>query len=83
MDKTQAYLEIEETLKEDPSGRAKQTLIEELNLEAQQVRNALNQGVSSDEYEKLTLLLQSFETAVKVVEQIWIQLHQEPSASTA
>ena len=52
----------------DPSGERKDRLITEFAEQAERIWDALNQGVSEQEYERLTKMARAIETAVDIVE---------------
>lgn len=62
-------LEIEEKLKNDPSGSYKKEILEKFNSFSFEVRQEINKGLSPEEYKKMNGLLQAVEASVSVVEQ--------------
>ena len=60
-------LDIESNLKNDANGDYKKELIGKFSSLEGEVRNELNKGLSPDEYEKMSKLLQAVEAGVSVI----------------
>lgn len=61
-------LDIENNLKNDSTGAYKREVLEKFNTLGMEVRTELNKGLSPEEYDKLSELLQAVEASISVVE---------------
>lgn len=61
-------LDIEVDLKNDTTGEYKKELIQKFTNTEMEVRSEINKGVSPDDYNRLSKLLEALELGVKVIE---------------
>ncbi|MCK5725544.1 MAG: EscE/YscE/SsaE family type III secretion system needle protein co-chaperone [Thiotrichaceae bacterium] len=61
-------LDIENSLKEDTTGNYKKELLGQFNGLSTEIRTELNKGLSPNDYEVLSRLLQAVEASISIVD---------------
>ena len=72
-------IEIDRRLAEDPSGVQLRALIDRLVAGKGRVVQALDRGVSTDEYARLSSLSQAYDAGVDALPKLWASIHQNQS----
>ncbi len=65
----------EDRLTTDKSGEYKQSLLDQLNADAESLRGKRNSGLSPDQFASTDALVAAIEEAIKVVELTWHKHH--------
>lgn len=69
-------IEIDRRLSEDPQGVELKALIDRLVEGKGRVVQALDRGVSSDEYARLSSLSAAYDAGVDALPKLWASIHQ-------
>jgi hypothetical protein len=69
-------IEIDRRLADDPQGVELKALVDRLAAGKARVVRALDRGVSTAEYEKLTSLSQAYDAGVDALPKLWASINQ-------
>lgn len=75
-DQSLDIIEIDRRLSEDPAGVELKALIDRLVAGKGRVVQALDRGVSKDEYARLASLSQAYDEGVDALPKLWASIHQ-------
>lgn len=76
-DRTIEIVELDRRLATDPHGVELKRLTERLSEGRRRVVQAMDRGVSQDEYARLSLLSQAYDAGIDALPKLWASINEE------